>query len=100
MGLIDKRQRKLLAIFDATTGQDRNWRLDAACATEPPDLWFPTTPDHRHQWDYPRSVCLGRCPVQPQCLAYALAAGEQHGMFGGFTPEERQRLASRQEDVA
>lgn len=30
-----------------------------------------------------------RCPVRAACLAYAMAAGERHGVWGGLTPDER-----------
>jgi len=31
-----------------------------------------------------------RCPVQVECLAYAVAAGERQGTWGGVTERERQ----------
>lgn len=42
-----------------------------------------------------RAVC-GRCPVAGDCLAYALANAEGHGVWGGLLPSERETLASRQ----
>ncbi|RBY94830.1 WhiB family transcriptional regulator [Blastococcus sp. TBT05-19] len=33
------------------------------------------------------------CPVQPECLAYALAADEE-GLWGGLTRPERTRLVA------
>lgn len=32
------------------------------------------------------------CPVQPECLAYALEAGEPYGVWGGTSPEDRDAL--------
>lgn len=37
-----------------------------------------------------RELCR-RCPVQPECLDYALAADERYGVWGATTPEERRR---------
>jgi transcription factor WhiB len=34
------------------------------------------------------------CPVQWECGAYALAADEPHGVWGGLTGAERRRLTS------
>ena len=42
-----------------------------------------------------------RCPVLAECAAYALAAGEPYGVWGGFTVAERRRLlAIGWEDLA
>ena len=34
------------------------------------------------------------CPARVECLAYALAAGEREGLWGGPTAAERARLAT------
>ena len=34
-------------------------------------------------------VACGRCPVQPNCLSYALVTGQNDGIWGGTTSEER-----------
>ncbi len=38
-----------------------------------------------------KAVCSGCC-VRAECLDYALAADERHGIWGGMTPEERQEI--------
>lgn len=38
------------------------------------------------------------CPVRGECLLYALASEQRHGIWGGLTPEERRGLSA--EDVA
>jgi WhiB family redox-sensing transcriptional regulator len=70
---------------------DRSWRLDAVCAEVDPELFFPepgapTSPAKR--------ICAG-CPVRVECLDYALAAREAHGVFGGLSAQERLRLLRR-----
>lgn len=35
------------------------------------------------------------CPVQPQCLAYALAHDEREGIWGGLTIDERREVARK-----
>lgn len=35
------------------------------------------------------------CPVQRECLLYALATEERWGLWGGMTPKERDELAAR-----
>ena len=39
------------------------------------------------------AVC-DRCPVQVECLAYAVATRQQHGVWGGRTQRELQRLVA------
>ena len=39
------------------------------------------------------AVCDG-CPVQAECLAYAIATGQQHGVWGGKTQQELRRLVA------
>lgn len=38
--------------------------------------------------DMARACCRG-CPVRAECLAYAIAADERFGVWGGTTPVER-----------
>lgn len=37
-------------------------------------------------------VQCGQCPVQPQCLEYALKTKQEHGVWGGTTERERKRM--------
>lgn len=71
------------------------WWQHAACRSAEADLFFPISEKGRSQLDTARAkaVCE-RCPVCPQCLDYALAAGQQHGIWGGLTEEERRPLAA------
>jgi WhiB family transcriptional regulator, redox-sensing transcriptional regulator len=39
------------------------------------------------------AVCDG-CPVQVECLAYALTTRQQHGVWGGKTQQELRRLVA------
>ncbi|HEY6492090.1 MAG TPA: WhiB family transcriptional regulator [Trebonia sp.] len=38
-----------------------------------------------------KALC-GACPARPRCLDWALAKGEQSGIWGGTTPEERAEI--------
>ena len=42
------------------------------------------------------AVC-DRCPVQVECLAYAVATRQQHGVWGGKTQQELRRLGAKTE---
>lgn len=39
-----------------------------------------------------KRICAD-CPVQAECLAYALDNDERDGVFGGLSPEERHKLS-------
>lgn len=54
-----------------------------------PDAWWPdngTKPD-----DVVIRCCTG-CPARVACVTYALAAGEDDGVWGGTTSRERRQL--------
>jgi WhiB family transcriptional regulator, redox-sensing transcriptional regulator len=79
----------------------RNWRLDAACRTSDPDLFFPigATGPAIPQITEALRVCQG-CLVRPACLDWALRHDQNYGIWGGATEEERralQPLAGRRE---
>jgi len=62
------------------------------------DDWFPSEEDGRPPrgahaaYKRAREVCA-QCPVQAECLEYALEHCLTHGMWGGCSPIERRRLA-------
>jgi WhiB family redox-sensing transcriptional regulator len=67
-----------------------DWMSRGACRGEDPELFFPltTTGPALAQASLAKAVC-GRCPVQPNCLSYALITGQDDGIWGGTTREER-----------
>ena len=72
-----------------------NWREDVACRDADPDLFFPisTTGAALRQMEEAKRICRG-CPVQIQCLAWALASGVTDGVWGATTPDERRVIRS------
>lgn len=74
-----------------TLTRPADWRGNAACRTEDPELFFPHGSDGAHnlgQIGAAKAVCR-RCPVWESCLAFALDNGIGEGIFGGFTEKER-----------
>jgi WhiB family transcriptional regulator, redox-sensing transcriptional regulator len=73
-----------------------SWGEDAACRGMDPELFFPvgTTGAAVSQTEEVRRICC-RCPVQTQCLAWALENGVSDGVWGGTTPDERRRVLRR-----
>ena len=67
-----------------------HWRSAAACRFADPDLFFPISSSGLalDQVAEAKEVCA-RCPVQPQCLAFALRTRQMHGVWGGMSEQER-----------
>lgn len=82
------------AVQDGTEAGPGEWAAGSACArAEDPGLWFRPGCE-----DEAKAVCAG-CPVRGECLQYALAAPEDHGIWGGLDPEERQLLRDAGREV-
>jgi WhiB family transcriptional regulator, redox-sensing transcriptional regulator len=76
-----------------------NWRDNAACRSTDPELFFPVgngSPALR-QIGQAKQVCA-RCPVRMPCLEWALETGQQAGVWGGTSEDERRVLRSRRMD--
>lgn len=75
------------------TAADEDWRRDALCTHESPELFFPLGHSERaaRQAEQAKRVCC-RCSVREECLAWALRCGTVDGVFGGTDPDERRRL--------
>lgn len=56
-----------------------------------PDIWYS---DARRKQRQAKAACAA-CPLQQQCLRQALVEGEEWGIWGGLTTEERDRLKER-----
>jgi WhiB family redox-sensing transcriptional regulator len=73
-----------------------DWRHRAICRDEDPELFFPvgTGGPALRQIAEAKSVCR-RCPVMGECLAWALNSGQDHGVWGGMSEDERRALKRR-----
>ena len=70
-----------------------DWRSRGACLSADPDLFFPISPGGASQRQVRRAkaVCA-TCPVQAECLAFAVETRQAHGVWGGLGEEELARL--------
>lgn len=81
-----------------------DWRTRAACLDEDPELFFPLGEEHtsgmaptapvQAQQDEAKAVCR-RCPVVAECLAWAIESGQDFGVWGATSPEERREFKRR-----
>lgn len=67
-----------------------DWRHRALCYGEDPELFFPVKNSEEAAKEAKR-ICR-QCPVADECLQEAIDAGEQFGIWGGQTEDERCRL--------
>jgi WhiB family redox-sensing transcriptional regulator len=82
----------------APVAESWSWQLSAACRHADPAVFY--HPDNER--GEPRSnrvlaakrICK-RCSVRARCLNYALEARERHGIWGGFTEDERRKFHER-----
>lgn len=73
-----------------------SWREYAACRNQDPEIFFPvgSSGPALEEIEMAKSICH-RCPVREQCLDYALRTGQDYGIWGGLTEDERRVLARR-----
>jgi WhiB family redox-sensing transcriptional regulator len=75
---------------------DEAWQRKAACRGPESVLFYaPTLPEPRAERDTrearAKDICRS-CEVRVECLDYALAIREPHGIWGGLTEVERLAL--------
>lgn len=74
------------------------WRTDGACRGHNPAWWYPMQGGATHAAKALR-ICA-TCPVKQECLDWAIAAGESHGIWGGLMEGERRHEARKREREA
>ena len=95
LGLIEdaREESKALASYieqgKALDGDNSSWVERALCAKTDPSIFLG---DAEGSHKLAISIC-NRCPVKTDCLDFALKNGENKGIWGGTTPEERRELA-------
>lgn len=60
----------------------------ALCSQMDPELWFP------EPWEdeTPAKLICGGCLARNACLAFALNANEEYGIWAGLSPDERRAM--------
>lgn len=75
------------------------WQARAACRGQNGYLFFPPNSfEKKHEKQQreraAKAICR-TCVVQKECLEYALAIREPHGIWGGLTEAERKALLAK-----
>lgn len=75
-------------LFQSIFDVQPDWFGDALCAEIDPELFFPEKGGSTRD---AKRMCR-TCPVQVECLDYALKTGERFGIWGGFSERERRSM--------
>jgi WhiB family redox-sensing transcriptional regulator len=69
------------------------WVHRARCRDVDPELFFPigNTGPAAQQTDVAKAICKP-CEVRLECLEWALATGQEAGVWGGLSEEERRAV--------
>ena len=78
---------------DVPDGED--WGSRAACRSADPELFFPVSEAGPSVAQAEAKAMCARCEVRSECLAFALATRQTHGVWGGTSPEERAVLRKK-----
>jgi len=74
----------LIAAATEAAGQEE-WQDRALCAQTDPEAFFPEKGGSNTD---AKRICR-RCPVEDECLTYALKTNEPFGVWGGMSADER-----------
>ena len=90
---ISEREPVISVPTTAAEADSASWQSRAACLDCDPDLFFPIAPSGPalQQIEQAKAVCAP-CPVRRECLQYALATRQVHGVWGGTSEEERRAV--------
>jgi WhiB family redox-sensing transcriptional regulator len=75
------------------------WQLQAACRAHPIEMFFSPEGERglaRVSREAAAKVVCRSCPVLLACQGHALRTREPHGIWGGLSGQERQRLLDQE----
>lgn len=70
-----------------------DWTERGSCRQTDPELFFPTRSALQFS-ARAKKVCR-QCPVTAECLEHALTTGEDYGVWGGLSANERRKLRNQ-----
>mgnify|MGYP006269638937 CR=1 FL=1 len=73
-----------------------DWRHRSRCRDEDPELFFPigNTGPAIAQIEEAKKVCM-QCEVREECLKWAIESGQDAGVWGGMSEDERRAMKRR-----
>lgn len=81
----------------ASSLMELDFRFEAQCGDENPDMFFEykskgSSSLIRTNIEFQAKQICARCPVNLECLEYALRTDQQYGIWGGKNEKERRQL--------
>ena len=80
--------RHVVTILDLEEAVNPTWMTQGSCRGHAPETFFPSDGVGVLR---AQRICAD-CPVQLECLEYALAHNIEHGVWGGASERQRQRI--------
>lgn len=68
----------------------------ALCAQTDPEAFFPEKGESPRE---AKKLCNSNCPIKEQCLEAAIALKERHGIWGGLSTRERDKIVRDREEL-
>ena len=86
----------MTAVAQLTTTLSTEWQQRGRCRAVDSEVFFPPAhfehkPEREAREAEAKAICAG-CPVKVQCLEWALAVREPHGVWGGTSEIERKQM--------
>jgi WhiB family redox-sensing transcriptional regulator len=82
---------------------DRSWQTVALCRGNHSYLFFPPSTverkDERERREQKAKAICSVCPVNPDCLEFAMAIREPYGIWGGLTESDRRQVLAAQAEA-
>ena len=69
--------------------EELRWQDFALCAQTDPDIFFP----EKGGSTAPATSVCASCPVQAECLEYAIVNDIRHGIWGGMSDNDRRKIS-------
>ena len=84
---------------DVAPNIDRSWQMRGLCRGTHSYLFFPPSTverkDDRERREIKAKAICQVCPVQGDCLEFAVEIREPYGIWGGLTESERRQVITR-----
>lgn len=90
---MEEAQLLMAGIFDLgyekQAARELHWQEFALCAQTDPDIFFP----EKGGSTAPATSVCASCPVQAECLEYAISNDIRHGIWGGMSDNDRRKIS-------
>ncbi|WP_396654917.1 WhiB family transcriptional regulator [Microbacterium paraoxydans] len=84
----------MIRVYTDDHVRPESWMRGAMCAQIGGDDWFPKHGDLPTA-ERAKRICREACPVQAQCLEFALRTGQSTGIWAGYSAKSLQAIRRR-----